>query len=221
MGQFLDNTEVNTEKPAVSIVRCKEYSYELVRSSIEHALKPMGGVENYVRPGDKVLVKPNLLSDSKPEKLVTTNPTVVKAVIDLVKEAGATPIVGDSPGLASLRKAARVAGIEDVVNSTGAQLAEFKNSVPLNNGHIFKNIEVAEELRYCDKVINLPKLKTHVQMAVTLGIKNMFGCVVGKRKSQWHLMAGMDRRYFATMMVELYQTIKPTLTIMDGIIAMH
>lgn len=220
MGQFLHKTG-KAEKPVVSIVRCKEYNYELVHSSMEQALKPMGGMENYVKPGDRVLIKPNLFSDSKPEKLVTTNPTVIEAVINLVKKAGAIPIIGDSPGLTSFRRVAKVAGVEDVAKSTRAQLAEFKNSVPINNGQIFKNIEVAEEVKDCDKIINLPKLKTHIQMAVTLGIKNMFGCVVGRRKSQWHLMAGMDRKYFATMMVELYQVIKPTLTIMDGIIAMH
>lgn len=221
MGQFLEKIPDNTEKPTVSIARCKEYDYELVRTSIELALKPMGGIENYVKPGERVLVKPNLISDSPPEKLATTNPTVVEAVVNLVKEAGATPIIGDSPGLASFRKAAKAAGIEEVARSTGAQLAEFKNSIPLNNGHIFKHIEVAEEVKGCDKIINLPKLKTHIQMAVTLGVKNMFGCVIGRRKSMWHLMAGRDRRYFATMMVELYRAVKPTLTIMDGIIAMH
>lgn len=221
MAKSSDKTKGSMERPIVSIVRCKEYDYGLVYSSIKQALEPMGGIENYVRPGEKVLIKPNLLSDSPPEKLVTTNPTFVKAVINIVKEAGATPIVGDSPSLASCRKAAKAAGIEDVALSAGAQMAEFKNSVPLSNGHIFKNIEVAEEVRDCDRIINLPKLKSHIQMAVTLGIKNMFGCVIGKRKSQWHLMAGMDRKYFATMMVELYQAVKPTLTIMDGVIAMH
>lgn len=60
MGQFLDNAAVNTKKPAVSIVKCKEYSYKLVRSSIERALKPLGGIENYVRPGDKVINLPKL-----------------------------------------------------------------------------------------------------------------------------------------------------------------
>lgn len=221
MIESLDKTLETTKKSIVSIVRCKEYDDKLVYSSVERALKPLGGIENYIKPGEKVLLKPNLLSDSKPEKLVTTHPTVVKAVIDLVKAAGATPIVGDSPGLSSFQRAASTAGIEDVAKRTGAQLREFSSSVALNGGRTFKNLEVAEEVINCDKIINLPKLKSHVQMVVTLGIKNIFGCVVGRRKSQWHLKAGTDRKYFATMLVELYQAVKPTLTIMDGIIAMH
>lgn len=209
-------------KSIVSIIKCAEYKEEAVYLAVKDSLKLLGGIENYIKPGERVLIKPNLLSEAAPDKHVTTHPLVVEAVVRLVQEAGAFPIIGDSPGMASFKKVARMAGIEAVAKRTNAQMADFKKSVLINGkGKTFKNIEVAEEAVKCDKIINLPKLKTHVQMAMTLGIKNMFGCVIGKRKAQWHLMAGKNRDYFATMITELFESVKPTLTIMDGIIAMH
>lgn len=209
-------------KSVVSITRCAEYKTDAVYLAVKDSLKSLGGIENYIKPCEKVLIKPNLLSEASPDKHVTTHPAVVEAVVRLVQEAGAQPIIGDSPGMASFIKAARAAGIEDVAKRTNAKLADFKKSVTINEkDRIFKNLEIAEDVINCDKIINLPKLKTHVQMTMTLGIKNMFGCIVGKRKSQWHLMAGKDRNYFATMIVELFESVKPTLTIMDGIAAMH
>lgn len=209
-------------KPQVSIVKCPDYDEERVYKAIVAALQPFGGMRGVVKQGEKVLLKPNLLADVPPDKNVTTHPSVVFAVARLVREAGATPIVGDSPGLASFQKAAKTSGIEDAAKRAGAEMASFKNSVQLEiPGSTFKNIEVAEEVLACDRIINLPKLKTHVQMVLTLGIKNMFGCVVGKRKSQWHLMAGKDTLYFARMITDIFQAVRPSLTIMDGVIAMH
>ncbi|MEE8483320.1 MAG: DUF362 domain-containing protein, partial [Nitrospinota bacterium] len=72
-----------------------------------------------------------------------------------------------------------------------------------------------------DRIINLPKLKTHTQMFMTLGVKNIFGCIVGKRKGQWHFSAGMDRLFFARMIVELYSAVSPDLTILDGVLGME
>ena len=69
-----------------------------------------------------------------------------------------------------------------------------------------------------DVVINLPKVKSHVQMTITLGVKNLFGCVPGKMKAWWHMEAGKDCQRFAQMLVETAQAIDPDLTILDGII---
>ncbi|MBI5562814.1 MAG: DUF362 domain-containing protein [Deltaproteobacteria bacterium] len=210
-------------QPVVSIVKCKDYDEGRVYGAVVEALEPLGGMNGFVSPEDRVLIKPNLLCDSPPERHVTTHPSVVTAVARLVKEAGGRPVIGDSPGLAPFHKAAKTAGFEEAAARAGAELAPFKNSVSvtLPPGATFKEIEVASEVVEADKVINLPKLKTHVQMSLTLGIKNMFGCVIGKRKSQWHLMAGKDRVYFARMIVDIFSAVTPALTIMDGVTAMH
>ena len=67
-------------------------------------------------------------------------------------------------------------------------------------------------------VINLPKLKSHVQLTVTMGVKNLFGCVPGKMKAWWHMEAGKDSARFGQMLVETARTINPNLTILDAII---
>ena len=72
-----------------------------------------------------------------------------------------------------------------------------------------------------DVIINLPKLKTHCQMLLTLGVKNMFGCIVGFKKSQWHMRAGVDTMAFARLLVAIHQAVRPTVSILDGILALE
>jgi ferredoxin len=72
-----------------------------------------------------------------------------------------------------------------------------------------------------DVVINLPKWKTHGMMLLTLGVKNLFGCIPGPQKALWHLKTGEDRKLFAQVLTDLYQIIHPSLTILDGIVGME
>jgi uncharacterized protein (DUF362 family) len=72
-----------------------------------------------------------------------------------------------------------------------------------------------------DVIINLPKFKTHSLTLLTLGVKNLFGCIPGPRKALWHLKAGEDRKTFAQILVDVYQIIHPSLTILDGIVGME
>jgi len=211
------------KKAAVSIARCPDYGEDRVYGAVREAVRLLGGMERYVKRGERILLKPNLLAAKAVESAVTTHPYVVKAVIRLVKEAGATPIVGDSPGLGSARKVADKCGLGEILKETGTGLIELKEMAEAQNpgGHTFKRFEVAKEALDFDGIINIPKLKTHVQMFLTMGVKNMFGCVPGKRKPQWHLAAGTDALFFAGMLLDLYFLLKPRLTIMDAITAME
>lgn len=206
------------------VVLLKESSYDEQRvfDGVCHAVEKLGGMDKWVKKGEKILIKPNLLSPEAPEKAITTHPTLVKAVTRLVQQAGASAYIGDSPSLASLKRAASKSGLEKVAEDTGADLLQFEESreMPAQPKNTFKKLEIAREVLEMDGIINLPKLKTHSLMLLTLGVKNMFGCIVGKKKGQWHLKAGSDRFYFATMLVELYEFLKPRLTILDGIIGM-
>ena len=80
---------------------------------------------------------------------------------------------------------------------------------------------IAKDVLEADVVVNLAKLKTHAQMLLTLGVKNMFGCVVGLRKPEWHLRAGTDRHMFARLLVQIYKAVSPAMTIIDGILALE
>lgn len=212
-------------KPQVAIVKAGSYNDEQAYKDIKNAVGLLGGINRFVKKGNKVLLKPNLLSAKPPETGITTHPAVIKAVAKLVIEAGAIPFIGDSPGgrAVNFEKVAAVTGMKQAADELGIKLVEFRNSVELSaaNGGIFKKLNVAKEAVDADVIINLPKLKTHVQMFLTLGVKNMFGCIIGLQKAQWHFKAGVDRKYFAAMLLELYSLLKPSLTIVDGIVAME
>lgn len=208
---------------AVSIVKCKSYDQSEVEDSIRHCVDLLGGMERFVKPGQRVLLKPNLLYGKEPEKAVNTHPSVLEAVIRLVREARAIPYIGDSPSFGSCARAAEKAGLKRVAEEMGCSLVEFDHPVvpPRRRGHFFKQWEIDRAVLEADAIINLPKWKTHVQMLLTLGVKNLFGCVPGPRKALWHLKAGEDRNLFAKMLVDLYQIVDPSLTILDGVVAME
>jgi uncharacterized protein (DUF362 family)/Pyruvate/2-oxoacid:ferredoxin oxidoreductase delta subunit len=213
----------NNPKPQVTIVRCKGYEQENVYQKVKESVDLLGGMGRFIKDGDRVLLKPNLLSAKPKEKAVTTHPSFISAVARLVQEAGGIPCIGDSPGIVSLKRVAEKSGIREVADKKGIKLVEFDESVELKNkrGRVFKRFEIAKAFQEADAIINLPKLKTHGQMLLTLSVKNNFGFIVGKEKAKWHLKAGIDVSYFAQMLLDLYLLIQPRLTIMDGIIGME
>lgn len=209
--------------PKVSIQRASTYDPQEVYDAIKSAVDLLGGIQSFVKRGERILIKPNLLSAKPPESAITTHPSVVGAVITLVKEAGAKPFVGDSPGIGSARRVADRTGLMGVCQEMGVEMVDLTDSIELDNpkGKTFKRFQIARTALEADGIINLPKLKTHTQMFLTLGVKNLFGCVVGKRKPQWHLAVGEDREAFARMLVDLYLLLRPRLTIVDGIVGME
>ena len=98
----------------VSLQQVTTYDYQSLRSAVERLLAPLGGMAAFVRPGERVLLKPNMLSAKPPEAAVTTHPAVLRAVIELVREAGAVPLVGDSPGIGGIRRVATATNAHSV-----------------------------------------------------------------------------------------------------------
>ena len=207
----------------VSIQKCATYSGDEVRRAVEGSILLLGGMERFVKKGERILLKPNLLMAKPASSAVTTHPSVVRALIRLVKEAGGTPVVGDSPGMGSAVKAAEGCGIMDVVREESCEFMDLKTAVIAENpgGKTFRRFEIAKELHSVDGVINMPKLKTHAQMFLTLGVKNTFGCVPGMRKAQWHLSAGTDSSHFAGMLIDLHLHVNPRLTVLDAVVSME
>jgi uncharacterized protein (DUF362 family)/Pyruvate/2-oxoacid:ferredoxin oxidoreductase delta subunit len=210
-------------KSFVSIIKCKSYNEEEVLEGLRQSIELIGGIENFVKSGDLVLLKPNLLYGKAPEKAVTTHPSIVKGMIQIIREAGGIPFIGDSPSIGSLTRAAEKAGIKRVADENKCPLMEFDKPIfpPKGEGRFFKQLEIDQRVLEADVVINLPKWKTHGMMLLTLGVKNLFGCIPGPRKALWHLKAGEDRKLFAQMLIDLYQIIQSSLTILDGIVGME
>jgi uncharacterized protein (DUF362 family) len=198
------------------------YRPEAVEKALRELLLPLGGIDAFVKPGQKVLLKPNLLSGKDPDQAVTTHPEIVRGVIRLAQEAGGVVSVGDSPGLGSPAQVARKAGIMEVVEATGARFAPFADSVPVQIGSgTFHKLELARDILDAEVIINLPKLKTHQMMGLTCGVKNLFGAVVGMRKVRLHLQAGADKGFFALMLLDLAARVAPALTIVDAVVGME
>jgi uncharacterized protein (DUF362 family)/Pyruvate/2-oxoacid:ferredoxin oxidoreductase delta subunit len=185
-------------------------------------LAPLGGMEAFVAPGQRVLLKPNLLYPKPPAFAVTTHPAVVRAVAEAVLAAGGKVFLGDSPTVSSLEAVLEKSGIGAVMEELGIGKVPFRTpkEVEAAPGSVFTRLELSAEVLSFDRVINLPKLKTHGQMTLTLGVKNLFGCVVGMAKPAWHLRAGSDL-HFADLLLDIARTIAPCLTVMDGITAME
>jgi uncharacterized protein (DUF362 family)/Pyruvate/2-oxoacid:ferredoxin oxidoreductase delta subunit len=206
----------------VSLQQLADYTPARVLVAMEQLLAPLGGMANFVKPGQKVLLKPNLLAGKTPDKAVTTHPEIVRAVILLAQRAGGEVSVGDSPGIGSPASVARRSGILQVIEETGARFAPFEESVTIRpRGGTFHELEVAREVLGAEVIINLPKLKTHQMMGLTCAVKNMFGAVVGLRKPRLHLQAGTDKAFFALMLLELCEQLNPALSIVDAVIGME
>ncbi|HSB03584.1 MAG TPA: DUF362 domain-containing protein, partial [Thermodesulfobacteriota bacterium] len=210
-------------QPKVSIVKCGNYNHEQVLNVLRQSIDLLGGIESFIKKGDRVLLKPNLLIGKSPDKAVTTHPSIIKAAIQIAREAGGAPSIGDSPAVGSTAKAAEKAEIAEMARSMDCPIVEFNRPVQAREvkGRVFKNIEIDQAVLEADVIINLPKWKTHAQMLLTLGVKNLFGCVPGPKKALWHLKAGEDRKLFAQVLVDIFQIIRPALTILDGVTGME
>lgn len=212
----------------VSVARCDSYDEAKVRKAVEESLVPLGGLNSVARKGDRVLIKLNLLAAKAPEQAVTTHPALVKAVVKMVQELGATPIVGDSPGgrasLTSYKRVLEITGIQKVIDETGCGSVRFdeeKLEVFPEKAKMFKKLTIARAIAEADVIISLPKLKTHTLTYYTGAVKMLYGYIPGNLKTEYHLHTARDVNVFAEMLLDLYETYPPTLNIMDGVVGME
>lgn len=201
------------------IFKQSTYQYDTLKPVLYEMMGSLGG--DLFAGNPRVLIKPNLLSPAGPERAVLTHPLVVRAVAEYVLSKGGRPQVSDSPALGSYDKLLKEGGYLNAFQGIDVSFKPLEESVWVDIGEPFGRIEIARDVMEADVVVNLAKLKTHSQMLLTLGVKNLFGCIVGLRKPEWHLRAGVDREVFARLLVQLYNAIRPAVTIVDGILAME
>ena len=202
----------------VSLIRADSYDRQLLKASLETLLEPLGGMEAFVKRGDRVLLKPNLLTSGRVGKECITRPEIVYCVAQLVQEAGGKPFFGDSPAFGSAIGVAKANGYLPLMEELNLPIVEFHGQRYETLSESFNHLRLCKEAMEADVVINLPKLKSHMQLTLTMGVKNLFGCVPGKMKAWWHMEAGKDENRFGEMLVETARAINPDLTILDGII---
>ena len=173
-----------------------------------------------ITPATRVLIKPNLLTAAALERAIATHPMIVRAAVEYALDHQASVQVSDSPALGPFRRILRATGLAEALQGLDVNLTEFRDSVSVEVGEPLRRLEIAREAVQAEVVINLAKLKTHSQMLLTLGVKNLFGCVVGVRKPNWHMRLGVDRERFADLLVRIYQVVHPAVTLIDGVLAL-
>ncbi len=209
---------MHSKTASVSLIRAQSYEPESLSNALVTLLEPIGGMNAVVKKGDRVLLKPNLLTGSRPGKECTTRPELVYVVAQMVIDAGGKPFLGDNPAFGSARGVAEANGYLPLIEALNLPVVDFHGLRYQTVSEGFNHLLLGKEAMEADVVINLPKVKSHAQLTLTLGVKNLFGCVPGKMKAWWHMEAGKDANRFGDMLVETARTINPNLTIIDGII---
>jgi len=210
----------------VSIVRCVDYRQQTVDEAVRRVLEPLGGVSAFRPEGKHVLLKANLLSAYRPEKSVTTHPSVVEALAKEFVAAGARVTVADSPGgiynAASLRRVYSVCGMDTAAKNSGASLnfdLSFRR-VEFPEGKYAKEFDILTPVLDADIVVSVAKLKTHGLAYYTGATKNLFGCIPGLEKAAFHSRYPNSYRFNAVL-VDLCELIKPDLSVIDGVVGME
>jgi uncharacterized protein (DUF362 family)/ferredoxin len=206
----------------VALVHCSSYQDEPLYRAVSHGLSLLGGAERFVRPGEQILIKPNLLIAASPDSAVSPHPTVFRAVARCLQEAGALLTYGDSPGFGPPALTARLVGYGAVASDLGIPLADFTGgqTVSFPEGRLIKQFVIADGVLAADGLVSLAKLKAHGLARLTGAVKNQFGCIPGMLKSEFHARMP-DRERFCQMLVDLNRLLKPRLYIMDAVIAME
>ncbi len=226
MNDSTDNTiasngSSSTGQSRVVVANCPTYSPQDVEASLNEVTDALGGLSSLVKPGQTVLLKPNLFSAHTPDHAVTTHPELVRQVIRLCEKAGAGKIwVGDSPvGGQDERKLWSSTGMLEAVSGTTAELKSWQTpQTPLKCGDDI--LAVPEWYSSVDTVISLPKLKAHCLTTLTCGLKNVYGIVSGQAKIQFH-MKYPSPLTMSAFLVRVFTELKPQLTIADAVIAME
>ncbi|MDP4145243.1 MAG: DUF362 domain-containing protein [Bacillota bacterium] len=212
----------------VSIVKCSNYEIDVTRQAVRESLANLGGISSFISPEETVLLKVNLLMKRRPEKVTTTHPAIVQAVAELVIEAGGKPIIGDSPGgyhfynKTTLEAVYETCGMKDAAEKSGAELNYNTDIVDVTypEGKITKSIKTIKPVIEVDKIISIPKIKTHMMTVYSGAVKNMFGIIPGRFKAECHLRFD-NTADFSDFLIDIYNFSKPVLTIMDAVIGME
>jgi uncharacterized protein (DUF362 family)/Pyruvate/2-oxoacid:ferredoxin oxidoreductase delta subunit len=216
---FSHNSLPNSDlKSVVSIVRCQDYEQTRVDTAIDESIKNIGGLDQFIKQGTRVHIKPNLLTAKTPDKAATTHPSLVKSLVNRVMERGGAVTIGDSPAGISrpIEEYWNATGMEKVAAETGATLVKLEKKGVVERNIDGRSYFIASAVAEADVVINVCKLKTHNLTLFTGAVKNIFGSIPGFKKSEYHKQAPKVEQ-FSEIIVDIFSAVKPELSIMDAV----
>jgi len=206
--------------PTVVITRCTDYSQSRVGEAMARQLELLGGLGKFVRPGDSVLLKPNFIAPRSHRHATQTHPAIILELARLLKDFGAKPFVGDSPAWSNAFACAEALKLDEPLKRLSVPVKQLDKPKWCWVGARNTKVGISSVALDADVIINLPKFKSHQQLVATFAVKNMFGCVTGKRKAIWHFKKGGSFEDFCELLIDLYRFLNPAFTLIDGVMAM-
>jgi len=204
----------------VILTRCTDYSEAKIAEAIATQFKLLGGLEKFISRGDSVLLKPNLIAPRSRRHAAQTDPTVIVETARLLEDFGARPFVGDSPAWGNVFGCVKALKLEEPLKKLSVPVKQLDKPKWCRIGTRNTKVGISSVALDADVIINLAKFKTHQQMVATFAVKNMFGCVAGKRKAIWHFRKGGKADDFCEFLIDIFEFLNPALTIIDAVIAM-
>ena len=210
----------------VVLTPCPDYTDATVKAALTAVLEPLGGL-SWVTPGMVVGIKANLVSAMKPEECATTHPSLLSALTEMLRSAGARVIIGDSPGgvytTAFVNHVYHASGMS-ACEAVGAELNHdlgVRDAV-FPEAYVLKSFTYTAWLDTCDAIIDFCKLKSHGMMGMSAAAKNLFGVIPGTMKPEYHFRFP-DMEDFARMLVDIndYFAEKVKLCIVDAVEGME
>ncbi len=200
------------EQPATRISLARGEDYQQLVAKV---LAPLGGMGQFVKPGDRVVVKPNIGWDRSPDQAANTHPLVVRTVVAQALEAGAKQVLVFDRTCNEERRCYANSGIEEAVRSLKDDRARIEHidqrkfvPVEISRGKALTRWEIYKDALDCDCYINVPVAKHHGLSGLTLGLKNAMG-VIGGNRGRLHQNLGQSLADLATVL-------RPKLTLIDA-----
>jgi len=206
--------------PTVILSRCSDYNPPGITKALQRQFELLGGLEKFVRPGDTVLLKPNFIAPRSRRHATQTDPAVIIETARLLKDFGAKPFVGDSPAWGNVFTCVKALKLEEPLKKLSVAVKQLDKPKKCRIGTKNTIVGISSVALDADVIINLPKFKSHQQLTATFAVKNMFGCVSGKRKALWHFAKGKNADDFCELLIEIFKFLNPALTIIDAVVAM-
>ena len=204
----------------VTLTRTEDYEPRRIHDALLRHIKLLGGLSRFVSPADKVLIKPNFIAPRSSRHATQTHPQVVIELARILKDFGARPFVGDSPAWGSVFGCVNALKLEEPLKKLSVPVKQLnkprKCRIEANN----TAVGISSVALDADVIINLAKFKSHQQLVATFAVKNMFGCVSGKKKAYWHFARGGNYESFCRFLIGIYNYLSPAFTIIDAVTAM-
>lgn len=203
------------------LIKQDEYTPDLLEQQLQAAFDRLD-LSSVIRPGEHILIKPNLLAAVRPDKAVTPHPQVFAALAACLRRLNVNLSYGDSPAIDTPERAARVCGLAEVAESMQISMADFSHAdpVPVVEAAAYRTLYLARGVAAADGLVSLAKLKTHALTGMTGVLKNQFGVISGIAKAKLHVQFP-NLAEFAQMLTDINRYIKPRFAVMDAIVSME